>query len=138
MSTAILFTIILGLVGVVIAIIFIVRKNQLAKNASGLDSWLDDPSSFQAADNEIREKWQICPTCGMKLPKDALFCPNDRTSLAPDKSEPETESNSQPTSSNIGMVCPSCHRGYEPGSKFCPHDSEPLIPYPEWRETNRT
>jgi hypothetical protein len=133
--TIILIAAIIAIIGGVIALVFILRKQPLAKTASGLDAWPDAPSPIAGAGDET---WQICPTCGMKLPKDALFCPQDRTRLAAEISGAETESDAQPTSVNIGMVCPACHRGYEPGSKFCPHDSEALIPYPEWRKINRT
>jgi hypothetical protein len=118
-STLLVTAILIAILGLAVVVVLIVRKNRLAEI-------------------ESTEKWQVCPTCGMKLPKDALFCPRDRTSLAPEKSESESEGSYPPSLSNTGMVCPACHRGYEPGAKFCPHDSEVLIPYPEWRKLNRT
>jgi hypothetical protein len=118
-STLLVPAILITILAIAVVVVLIVRKNRLA----GIGG---------------TEKWQFCPTCRMKLPKEALFCPHDRTSLAPLKSESEAEGDYPPSLSNSGMVCPACHRGYELGSKFCPHDSEVLIPYPEWRKLNRT
>ncbi|MCP4196488.1 MAG: zinc ribbon domain-containing protein [Proteobacteria bacterium] len=118
-STLLVPAILIAILGLAVVVVLIVLRNRLAEIGG-------------------TEKWQVCPTCGMKLPKDALFCPNDSTSLAPEKTESESEVGYPPSLSNTGMVCPACHRGYDPDAKFCPHDSEVLIPYPEWRKLNRT
>jgi hypothetical protein len=137
-STLLVPAILITILGLAMVVVILIRKNRLTKDAGRSNIRPDDPVSLVPTEIGRTKRWQICPTCGMKLPKEALFCPHDRTSLAPEESASEADGDYPSSLSNTGMVCPTCHRGYDQGSKFCPHDSEALIPYPEWRKLNRS
>ncbi|HMA69608.1 MAG TPA: zinc-ribbon domain-containing protein [Candidatus Mcinerneyibacterium sp.] len=61
-------------------------------------------------EEEREEKFQVCPECGSKNPKEAKFCLNCGSNLE-EKEEPKTEQEKN--------ICPECGAENLSGAKFC-------------------
>lgn len=58
-----------------------------------------------------------CPSCGKRLPEDAVFCGYDGALLSPRTNASGTET----------MTCPKCQTSFPSYARFCPQDSSRLV-----------